>query len=111
VFCARRIGEYAFVRPGREMLFSSLTTEDRYRVKHVIDVPVYRGGDALSSQVDSMLGHAGLSPSMVAVVGAGLAGFWTINAWWLGRRHDSDEAARASKQAPVQTPASASGHG
>jgi AAA family ATP:ADP antiporter len=109
VFCARRIGEYAFVRPGREMLFSSLSTEDRYRVKHVIDVPVYRGGDALSSQVDSMLGHAGLSPAAVAVVGAGLAGVWTVNAWWLGRRHDADEHARlaAAGQAPGQTPASA----
>lgn len=96
VFCARRIGEYAFVRPGREMLFSTLSTDDRYRVKHVIDVPVYRGGDALSSQVDSMLGHAGLSPAKVAVVGAGLAALWMLNAWWLGRRHDNEEVARAA---------------
>src|SRR5215469_7809250 len=96
VFCARRIGEYAFVRPGREMLFSALSTQDRYRVKHVIDVPVYRGGDALSSQVDSMLGHAGLSPAKVAVVGSGLAALWMLNAWWLGRRHDADEHARAA---------------
>jgi AAA family ATP:ADP antiporter len=107
VFCARRIGEYAFVRPGREMLFSSLSTEDRYRVKHVIDVPVYRGGDALSSQVDSMLGHAGLSPAKVALVGSGLAVIWMINAWWLGRRHDADEVARAGQQASARTPASA----
>jgi ATP:ADP antiporter, AAA family len=107
VFCARRIGEYAFVRPGREMLFSSLTTQDRYRVKHVIDVPVYRGGDALSSQVDSLLGNAGLSPAKVAVVGAGLAAVWTINAWWLGRRHDADEVARTGQQASPRTPASA----
>ena len=107
VFCARRIGEYAFVRPGREMLFSAISTQDRYRVKHVIDVPVYRGGDALSSQVDSLLGHAGLSPAKVAVVGAGLAALWTINAWWLGRRHDKVEVAHAAGQASGQTPASA----
>jgi AAA family ATP:ADP antiporter len=106
VFCARRIGEYAFVRPGREMLFSALSTQDRYRVKHVIDVPVYRGGDALSSQVDSMLGNAGMSPGKVAVVGAGLAALWMLNAWWLGRRHDSEEVARAGQQ-----PAPASSHG
>ena len=97
VFCARRIGEYAFVRPGREMLFSTLSTDDRYRVKHVIDVPVYRGGDALSSQVDSFLGHAGLSPAKVAVVGAGLAAVWTLNAWWLGRRHDTQEVTQTAR--------------
>ncbi|HVW71515.1 MAG TPA: MFS transporter [Steroidobacteraceae bacterium] len=105
VFCARRIGEYAFVRPGREMLFSTLSTEDRYRVKHVIDVPVYRGGDALSSQVDSLLQHGGLSPAKVAVVGSGLAALWLLNAWWLGRRHESEEVMRAAPAAPV------SGHG
>jgi ATP:ADP antiporter, AAA family len=108
VFCARRIGEYAFVRPGREMLFSALNTEDRYRVKHVIDVPVYRGGDALSSQVDSLLGHAGMSPAKVAVVGSGLAALWMLNAWWLGRRHDTVEGAQHST---AQRQAVASGHG
>lgn len=106
VFCARRIGEYAFVRPGREMLFSTLNTDDRYRVKHVIDVPVYRGGDALSSQVDSLLGNAGMSPAKVAVVGAGLSALWMINAWWLGRRHDNHEAARTPER-----PVTASSHG
>jgi ATP:ADP antiporter, AAA family len=111
VFCARRIGEYAFVRPGREMLFSTLSTQDRYRVKHVIDVPVYRGGDALSSQVDSLLGHAGLSPAKVAVVGSGLAAMWMLNAWWLGRRHDSEEVTRAAQAAVGgPAPATASGH-
>lgn len=101
VFCARRIGEYAFVRPGREMLFATLSTEDRYRVKHVIDVPVYRGGDALSSQVDSLLGHAGLSPAKVAVVGSGLAAIWMLNAWWLGRRHDNGEVAPPEADRPL----------
>jgi AAA family ATP:ADP antiporter len=109
VFCARRIGEYAFVRPGREMLFSTLSTEDRYRVKHVIDVPVYRGGDALSSQVDSLLGHAGMSPAKVAVVGSGLAVLWMINAWWLGRRHDSEEVTRAAQSRAGAV--AVSGHG
>jgi AAA family ATP:ADP antiporter len=85
-----------------------LSTEDRYRVKHVIDVPVYRGGDALSSQVDSMLGHAGLSPAKVAVVGAGLAAVWMVNAWWLGRRHDKEEVSRGAHAAQAAT---ASGHG
>jgi AAA family ATP:ADP antiporter len=108
VYCARRIGEYAFVRPGREMLFSSLSTQDRYRVKHVIDVPVYRGGDAAIGKLDTFLGHAGMSPAMVAVVGAGLSALWMLNGWWLGRRHDRDEATRVQN---TNAPAAASGHG
>lgn len=86
VFCARRIGEYAFVRPGREMLFSIIGNEDRYRVKHVIDVPVYRGADVLSSQVDTMLDAANLTPANVAVVGAGISAAWALNSWWLGHK-------------------------
>lgn len=92
VFCARRIGEYAFVRPAREMLFSVVSNQDRYRVKSVIDVPVYRGGDALSSQVQTGLDSAGMSPAQVAVVGAGVAAAWMINAWWLGTRFKKREA-------------------
>ena len=44
--CCRRVGEYAFVRPAREMLFSRLDNETKYKAKNVIDVPVYRGADA-----------------------------------------------------------------
>jgi ATP:ADP antiporter, AAA family len=48
VFVLRRVGEYAFVRPGREILFSRVDNETKYKAKNVIDVPVYRASDALS---------------------------------------------------------------
>lgn len=86
VFVARRVGEYAFIRPGREMLFSGVDTETKYKAKNLIDVPVYRGGDALSAQVKAGLEAGGLNPVGVAVLGAGLAGAWALNGWWLGRR-------------------------
>jgi AAA family ATP:ADP antiporter len=86
VFVARRVGEYAFIRPGREMLFSQVDTETKYKAKNLIDVPVYRGGDALSAQVKAGLETGGLSTAGVAVLGAGLAAAWALNGWWLGRR-------------------------
>jgi AAA family ATP:ADP antiporter len=89
VFVARRAGEYAFIRPGREMLFSAVDTETKYKAKNLIDVPVYRGGDALSAQVKAGLENGGLSPSGVALLGAGLAATWALNGWWLGRRSES----------------------
>ena len=87
VFIARRAGEYAFIRPGREMLFSRVSTESKYKAKNLIDVPVYRGGDALSAQVKAALEGGGLHPAGAALLGAGLAGLWALNGWWLGRRY------------------------
>ena len=45
----RRAGNYAITRPGREMLFTAVDRETRFKAKPVIDIAVYRGGDALSS--------------------------------------------------------------
>ncbi|HET9947800.1 MAG TPA: MFS transporter [Longimicrobiales bacterium] len=85
VIIARRVGEYAFVRPGREMLFSRLDTETKYKAKNAIDVPVYRGGDALVAQVDSALSNSGMSAASLAAVGAGVAAAWALNGWMLGK--------------------------
>ena len=43
---ARRAGEYGITRPAREMLFTSVDRETRFKTKPVVDVVVYRGGDA-----------------------------------------------------------------
>lgn len=84
VMIARRVGEYAFIRPGREMLFGIVDNETRYKVKNLIDVSIYRGGDALSGQVQSALGNAGWTPAFVAVLGAALAAIWAFVGVLLG---------------------------
>lgn len=89
VMVMRRAGEYAFVRPGREMLWSRLDKETKYKAKNVIDVPVYRGADALAAQVQSAVLNAGAGAGVVALLGAGVAALWALNGWWLGRRHDT----------------------
>ncbi len=100
VFVARRVGEYAFVRPAREMLFSRVDNETKYKAKNVIDVPVYRGADALSAQVKTAIEGAGSTPAHVAVIGAVLAAAWAVNGWYLGRKadraSDAEEAAGAT---------------
>jgi AAA family ATP:ADP antiporter len=85
VIVARRVGEYAFVRPGREMLFSQLDTETKYKAKNFIDVPVYRGGDALVAKVTTAVNAAGYSP---ALWGTAFAAAWVAMGWWLGRRRE-----------------------
>ncbi|MCG5260635.1 MFS transporter [Cupriavidus gilardii] len=87
VMVLRRVGEYAMVRPGREMLFTVVDAETKYKAKNVIDTMVYRAGDAVSAWVktgiDALAGH----PAVVAVAGAVLALVWGLLGWWLGRRH------------------------
>jgi AAA family ATP:ADP antiporter len=85
----RRWGEYAFIRPGREMLWGSLDTESKYKAKSFIDVPVYRAADYVGAQAKSALDAIGTTPAGAALVAAGLAIIWAINGWLLGRKHDS----------------------
>ncbi len=94
VMVARRAGEYAFVRPGREMLFGGLDAETKYKAKSTIDVPVYRGGDALSAQVDTALQGGGMTPQTVAVLGAGLCAAWAFNGLLIGRHREGLERAQ-----------------
>lgn len=89
VFVLRRACEYAFVRPGREMLYSPLDNETRYKAKNVNDVPVYRGADALSAQISNGIAALGFGPSVVALLGALVAALWGLTGWWLGRRFES----------------------
>ncbi len=102
VFVARRFGEYAFVRPGREMLFGPLDRETKYKAKNLIDVPVYRGADALSAQVQQGVEGMGFGPQTIAAMGVGTAVLWAINGWWVGRRHD--DAAGVAETSPRIVP-------
>ncbi|MBD9462252.1 NTP/NDP exchange transporter [Pseudomonas sp. Pdm06] len=85
----RRIGEYAFVRPGREMLFAPLDAESKYKAKNFIDTVVYRAGDALSGWAKSLLDLLGQGAGPAAMIGACCALLWGYLGWHLGRRADN----------------------
>lgn len=97
VFVLRRSCEYAFIRPGREMLWSSLDTETKYKAKSTIDVAVYRGADALAAQFSNGLATAGFGTAVVALLGAVVAALWGLNGWWLGRRFEAHAEIRTNK--------------
>ena len=86
---SRRVGEYAFVRPGREILFSRVDNETKYKAKNVIDVPVYRASDAITAQVSTALEGGTLGVTAVALIGAAVSAAWAVNGWWLGRTSDA----------------------
>ena len=91
----RRWGEYAFIRPGREMLFGRLDTEAKYKAKSFIDVPVYRAADWVGAQVKTGIEAVGVTPTGAALIGAGIAACWAFNGWLLGRRYDRQSEAGA----------------
>jgi AAA family ATP:ADP antiporter len=88
----RRFGQFAFVRPGREMLWSALDNETKYKAKNFVDVPVYRAADAVFAQFEKGIHAAGFGSQTVAIVGAVAAAVWAVNGWWLGRQHDAAES-------------------
>ncbi|MBM4217289.1 MAG: MFS transporter [Gammaproteobacteria bacterium] len=94
----RRWGEYAFVRPGREMLWGAMDKESKYKAKSFVDVPVYRVADYVGAQAKTALDAVSASPAGAAFVGAALAAGWAVNGWWLGRRHDRTAVLNDAKE-------------
>ena len=94
----RRAGNYAVSRPAREMLFTAVDREVRFKAKPVIDIVIYRGGDMLNAWAFTALTQGlGLGMAMVAFAGAGIAGLWALTGIYLGRRfREMDGAAPAT---------------
>ncbi len=86
VMVMRRAGEYALARPGREMLFTVVPPEAKYKAKNVIDTAVYRGADAVSGWVKTGIDAIASNPAVVAVAGAALALVWAFTGWSLARQ-------------------------
>ncbi len=108
----RRAGNYAITRPGREMLFTAVDRETRFKAKPVIDIVVYRGGDTLNAWAFTALTQGlGLGLGAVAVVGAVIAAIWGATGLYLGKvfREQSggadDSAAFKDNSAPDGSPA------
>ena len=86
---ARRAGNYAVTRPGREMLFTAVDRETRFKAKPVIDIVLYRGGDMLTAWAFTFLtAGLGLGLGAVAAVGAVIAALWAVVGIYLGRSYN-----------------------
>jgi len=92
---ARRSGNYAITRPAREILYTAVDREARFKTKPFIDVAVYRGGDVFWIWVVAFLGDGWLDLGLTSIlcVGAGVAILWGFVGVFLGRKHErsSDE--------------------
>jgi ATP:ADP antiporter, AAA family len=84
----RRAGNFAIARPIREVLFTVVPREDRYKAKSFIDTVVYRLGDQVGAW--SFTGIQGLGLGSTGIAGAAipLSAAWLMNSLWLGRAQD-----------------------
>ena len=91
----RRAGNFAFARPTREVLFTVVPREDKYKAKSFIDTVVYRLGDQVGAWSYAGLSGLGLAMSGVAIVAVPISMLWLVNSLWLGRKQKSLEAVAA----------------
>jgi AAA family ATP:ADP antiporter len=84
----RRAGEYAITRPAREVLFTVLDREEKYKSKNFVDTVVFRGGDAVSGWLFEGLRIVGLGFSVIAFIGVPIALLWAGTGWLLGRTQE-----------------------
>jgi len=82
----RRAGNYALMRPAREMLYVVLSREEKYKAKNFIDTVVYRMGDAISAWIYAAMRSVGMGLSGIALISVPLALVWAWIAFGLGRK-------------------------
>src|SRR6266700_735039 len=84
----RRAAAYALMRPSREILFTVLRREDKYKVKSVTDTLGYRVGDQLGAWSYGGLGANGLGLSLNAIswIAVPVTAGWCVLSLWLARK-------------------------
>jgi AAA family ATP:ADP antiporter len=83
-----RAGRYGLTKPAREILWTVLGREAKYKSKPFLDAAVYRGGDLVSGWIYTGLAALGLSIGAIALTAAPVAGLWAILAFKLGSKQE-----------------------
>jgi AAA family ATP:ADP antiporter len=93
----RRATGFALLRPAREILFTVLRREDKYKAKSFIDTFGYRAGDIVGAWSYKGLHDLGLDVRITSYLAVPLVAFWCGLSLWLGRRQVALADARAKQ--------------
>ncbi len=94
----RRTSNYAIARPCREMLYTVLPREAKYKAKNFIDTFVYRFGDQVGAWSYSALGALGFGAAAISLIATPLAAIWLVIGLWLGRRQGEMATTQQARQ-------------
>jgi ATP:ADP antiporter, AAA family len=89
---------FAIANPARQVFFTVLDREEKYKAKNLIDVVIYRGSDALYSWVFDSLQALGLKLGGIALIALPFAAGWLALSTALGRAQES----RAATLVPLE---------
>jgi len=95
---AQRAANFAISNPAREVLFTVVEREEKYKAKYVIDNVVFRGGDAASGWLFHALRGMGMEPSTISLATVPVATGWLVLALLLGRTHEQRTSERPSTE-------------
>jgi AAA family ATP:ADP antiporter len=90
----RRASNFAVARPTREVLFTVIPREDKYKAKSFIDTVIYRSGDQVGAWSYALLSGLGLSLTGIALAAVPVSAAWLLNGFWLGREQERMGAAQ-----------------
>ena len=85
---AQRTANFALSNPAREVLFTVLAREEKYKAKNVIDIVVFRGADAASGWLYATLRASGIENPAIALATVPVAAAWFALALALGRAQE-----------------------
>ena len=90
---------FAIANPARQVFFTVLGREEKYKAKNLIDVVVYRGSDALYGWVFDSMQALGLKIGAIALCALPVVAGWLALSAALGRTQER-RAARLAVPAP-----------
>jgi ATP:ADP antiporter, AAA family len=85
---AQRWMNFAIANPARQVFFTVVGREEKYKAKNLIDVVIYRGSDALYGWVYDSLQALGLKLGAIALCALPVAAGWVILSTALGRTQE-----------------------
>ncbi len=99
----RRASDFALSRPARELLFTVVGREDKYKAKSFIDTFIFRAGDQMGAWSYAGMSALGLTLTGIAWIAVPISVVWLLLGYWLGQRQ-TETAAAATPPASIGHP-------
>ncbi len=94
---------FAIANPARQLFFTVVTREEKYKAKNLVDVVIYRGSDALSGWIFDSLQGLGLKLGAIALCSLPVVAGWAVLSMALGRAQEKRSAQLGSSSTEVKS--------